>query len=526
MNLDLALQQRAKVEEFQRKHRIGLLTLLFTDMVGSTQLKQELGDHEAVALIQHHHDLVREILGRFTEGEEIGTAGDSFFVVFARPSDAVQFSLLLQSGLRLLSQEAGRRVLDRVGVHIGEVVIEERPDSPKPRDLYGLQVDICARVMSLAEGNQILMTRSAFDNARQILKGQQIEGIQELLWLNHGSYTLKGVADPMEVCEVGEAGQAVLKPPGDSEKAHRYVQSESATAAKVATLPAGEVLKIAFAAAPPLTQSQPILPKLQFEILAKRPEETAFHWLADGDTLRSEVDDYLIVCQPLTPGYLYVFQVDSSGHTDWLFPQNPWSNYSSGSNPVVPSPIVQIPATDHSEVFYLDRTTGVEHVYAVFSALPWPDLEAALRKAARSREMGGSPEPSAQSDGTTCDEAPSSPSPPPKDERAGEKRDAGSTEETPLPSPLPAAQGEGIRGSGAGHLSACFAGGTSGRVETPNRLSWRGVGGVRTNLAAANLVSAVPRVHHGQTYRLELGGQVLEAAESVLAFERWFKHVA
>ena len=170
MDLQVALEQRAKVEEFQRKHRIGLLTLLFTDLVGSTKLKQELGDREAVALIQQHHALVREILSRFPEGEEIGTAGDSFFIVFAKPSDAVQFSLLLQSKLRVLSNGKTRPLLDRIGVHIGEVVIEERPGTSKPRDMYGLQVDICARVMSLAEGDQILLTRSAFDNARQVLR--------------------------------------------------------------------------------------------------------------------------------------------------------------------------------------------------------------------------------------------------------------------------------------------------------------------------------------------------------------------
>ncbi|MBI4662030.1 MAG: HEAT repeat domain-containing protein [Verrucomicrobia bacterium] len=230
MNLQVVLEHRAKVEEFQRKHRIGLLTLLFTDLVGSTNLKQELGDREAVALIHRHHALVREILGRFKEGEEIGTAGDSFFIVFAKPSDAVQFSLMLQAGLRALAEEIGRPLLDRMGLHIGEVVIEERPDLAKPKDLYGLQVDICARVMSLAEGDQILMTRSAFDNARQVLKGQEIQGsnrLQGLQWLNHGPYLLKGVEEPLEICEVGEVGAAVLKPPADSEKVRRYVSGDA-----------------------------------------------------------------------------------------------------------------------------------------------------------------------------------------------------------------------------------------------------------------------------------------------------------
>ncbi|MDA1275591.1 MAG: protein kinase [Verrucomicrobia bacterium] len=225
MDLNAALENRNKVEEFRKKHRVGLLTLLFTDLVGSTKLKQRLGDRQAVALIQQHHALLREILVRFKDGEEIGTAGDSFFIVFAKPSDAVQFSLLLQSKLRGLPKQAP--LLDRVGIHIGEVVIEERPGTYKPKDMYGLQVDICARVMSLAEGDQIVLTRSAFDNARQVLKGEEIEGVGALSWMNHGPYVLKGVEEPMEICEVGEVGAAVLKPPADSEKVHRYVSADS-----------------------------------------------------------------------------------------------------------------------------------------------------------------------------------------------------------------------------------------------------------------------------------------------------------
>lgn len=230
MDLQHALDQRARVQEFTRKHRVGLLTLLFTDLVGSTKLKQDLGDQEAVKLIQGHHDLVRGILSRFAEGEEIGTAGDSFFIIFAKPSDGVKFAVILQSELRRLGRGAARSLKDRVGVHIGEVLIEERTDLAKTKDLYGLQVDICARVMSLAEGDQILLTRSVFDNARQVLKGQEIQGMDSsegLQWLNHGPYLLKGVEEPLEICEVGETGKAVLKPPPDSDKTHRHISPDN-----------------------------------------------------------------------------------------------------------------------------------------------------------------------------------------------------------------------------------------------------------------------------------------------------------
>jgi class 3 adenylate cyclase len=70
-----------KVEEFQRKHRAGLLTLLFADIVDSTKLKLTYGDRESVTVIQRHHAVFREILGQFNEAVEIESAGDSFFIV-------------------------------------------------------------------------------------------------------------------------------------------------------------------------------------------------------------------------------------------------------------------------------------------------------------------------------------------------------------------------------------------------------------------------------------------------------------
>ncbi|MSU34256.1 MAG: adenylate/guanylate cyclase domain-containing protein [Pedosphaera sp.] len=137
MDAQIALKHRAHVEEFRRRHRTGLVTLVFSDLVGSTRLKQTLGDREGVAVIQHHHALLREILGHFTEAQEINTAGDSFFIVFVKPSDTARFALQLQARLRALPQTAAAAIQDRIGIHIGEVVIEEREGAPKPRDLYG-----------------------------------------------------------------------------------------------------------------------------------------------------------------------------------------------------------------------------------------------------------------------------------------------------------------------------------------------------------------------------------------------------
>ncbi|MBM3837700.1 MAG: hypothetical protein FJ398_07005 [Verrucomicrobia bacterium] len=226
MNLDSVLEHHAQVEEFRRRHRTGLATLLFTDIVGSTKLKQSLGDQQGLFLIQQHHSIARKFLGQFNEAEEIKTAGDSFFIIFAKPSDAVKFSLLLQSRLRSLAKTAPAPVFDRIGIHVGEVFIEEDQTAGRSKDLFGIQVDTCARVMSLADGDQILMTRFAFDNARQVLKGQELEGLGSLSWLNHGTYSLKGVEEHLDLCEVGETGLARLLPPKDTDKAQRFVAVE------------------------------------------------------------------------------------------------------------------------------------------------------------------------------------------------------------------------------------------------------------------------------------------------------------
>ncbi len=222
MDLRATLANREQVSQFRNRHRVGLLALLFTDIVGSTELKERLGDAEALSLMQRHDRIVRELLRQFEEAEEINKAGDSFFIVFAKPSDAVKFALLLQSRLRLLARQLPCPVLVRIGIHVGEVVIEDPGSSTGRKDMLGIHVDTCARVASLAQANQILLTRFAFDNARQALKGQASEGLGLLEWRVHGLYLLKGIHEPMEICEVGEEALAPFALPPLMEKAQRY----------------------------------------------------------------------------------------------------------------------------------------------------------------------------------------------------------------------------------------------------------------------------------------------------------------
>src|SRR5215831_17836584 len=113
-----------------------------------------------------------------------------------------------------------------MGIHLGEVVISEFETEVKAKDLYGIQLAACARVMSLGAGGQVLLTRGAFDSARQVLKGEDIPGVGALQWVSHGPYLLKGIEEPVEVCEVAETSEGELVAPKTSEKAQRQVRAD------------------------------------------------------------------------------------------------------------------------------------------------------------------------------------------------------------------------------------------------------------------------------------------------------------
>lgn len=125
-----------------------------------------------------------------------------------------------------MALSTGHPVFIRIGIHVGEVIVEAHEDPNRPNDLYGIHLDTSSRIMSLAQADQILMSRFVFDNARPVIRGQDLEGVGELSFMNHGPYRFKGVEEPAEVCEIGETAKALLRQPPNSEKAERYVSAE------------------------------------------------------------------------------------------------------------------------------------------------------------------------------------------------------------------------------------------------------------------------------------------------------------
>ena len=112
-----------------------LATILFTDLVGSTERAPALGDAAWASLLTSHNEVVRRQLARYS-GEEVDTAGDGFLAVFDGPARAIRCALEAREGLRVLGLDV------RAGVHTGEV---ERRAGDKPR---GIAVHIGGRIMS------------------------------------------------------------------------------------------------------------------------------------------------------------------------------------------------------------------------------------------------------------------------------------------------------------------------------------------------------------------------------------------
>ena len=95
-----------------------LATVMFTDLVGSTERASRLGDRAWRELLTQHHALVRRELGRF-RGEERDTAGDGFFATFDGPARAIRAGQAIITGLSELDLEA------RIGIHVGECELHE-----------------------------------------------------------------------------------------------------------------------------------------------------------------------------------------------------------------------------------------------------------------------------------------------------------------------------------------------------------------------------------------------------------------
>jgi class 3 adenylate cyclase len=146
-----------------------LATVLFTDLVGSTERAAELGDRRWRDLLEQHHAAVRRELARF-DGREVDTAGDGFFATFDGPARAIRCAQSIVEAVRML----GLRV--RAGLHTGEVELADGK-------VAGIAVNIGARVAGQAGAGEVLVSGTVKD----LVAGSGLE------FDDRGTAELKGI---------------------------------------------------------------------------------------------------------------------------------------------------------------------------------------------------------------------------------------------------------------------------------------------------------------------------------------------
>jgi class 3 adenylate cyclase len=179
-----------EIEEFLTgaRHRAHperpLATILFTDIVSSTERASELGDERWRALVERHDVVILKEIDRYG-GRPIKTLGDGFLAVFEGPAKAIRAARAMADAVRELGIEI------RAGVHTGEC--ERRGE-----DLGGIAVNVAARIVSHARGGEVLVSSTV----RELVLGSGIEFVER------GTYTLKGVPDEWRLFTVTGDGRA------------------------------------------------------------------------------------------------------------------------------------------------------------------------------------------------------------------------------------------------------------------------------------------------------------------------------
>lgn len=157
-----------------------LATVMFTDIVGSTQRAVELGDRAWRDLLARHHSVVRRELARY-RGVERDTAGDGFFATFDGPARAIRAGEAIVRAVNEVGLEP------RIGIHVGECELHEDK-------VAGLAVNIGARVAAKAGANEICVSQTV----RDLVAGTGIA------FDDRGSHELKGIPGRWQLFAVNE----------------------------------------------------------------------------------------------------------------------------------------------------------------------------------------------------------------------------------------------------------------------------------------------------------------------------------
>ncbi len=222
---DLTNENIKKIEKFRTSKDTSVLVVMFTDLKGSTKIAEKYGEEYAQNMRHLHDEMLLEIIERKGNGIHIKNIGDSILCVFSEPSVAVERALEIQRKLNEHNKNNPDKepIIVRIGMHMGQVAVEDKFQT----DIFGRHVNKAARVESLADGGQILITHGVYDSAKGWIKDETLQ------WTAHGAYQVKGILEPIRVYEVNNPEISLPRAPQGTRfvsKQHRFMRTGVAAA--------------------------------------------------------------------------------------------------------------------------------------------------------------------------------------------------------------------------------------------------------------------------------------------------------
>jgi len=185
---------RTDTLDVDQRLKITSLTFLFTDLKGSTDLYERVGDLVAFDIVKEHFRVLHEIIAA-ESGAVVKTIGDAVMATFPTPDRALAAALRMRDAMRALNEQRGREdLLLKIGIHEGPCLAVTLNDR---QDYFGQTVNIASRVQALAVSRSILATGSVVDNplASSLLETDGIKPMSRRL-------PVRGIADELAVYEI------------------------------------------------------------------------------------------------------------------------------------------------------------------------------------------------------------------------------------------------------------------------------------------------------------------------------------
>lgn len=183
-DIDKLLEQREQLDKLFKEKFTRLITVMFTDLKGSTSIAEMQGDLASRALIKQHNDIVFPLIAK-NQGILVKTMGDGTMSYFNKPQDSIRAAIEIQKGIDQFNLEKKSKVpiLIRIGIHTGQGIVEEK-------DIFGDVVNVASRFEGQANPGEIYFSEETY-NALEDKSEFYCRFIKET--------TIKGKKDPVKL---------------------------------------------------------------------------------------------------------------------------------------------------------------------------------------------------------------------------------------------------------------------------------------------------------------------------------------